>query len=362
MSEPPIKALVVDDSAFARKVLRQVLGEDPRIEVVGFARDGLEALEKIAELAPDVVTLDLVMPELDGVGVLDALRNLESRPEIVLVTMTDAESPLGIAALEAGAFDVVHKPTALATERLYELGAELVVKVVAAGERRRRLERRRQHHRRSGGETSDPPAPSSRRSSAEPLLARTRTDLVVVGASTGGPRAVGELLKGLPASFPVPLCVVLHMPAGYTDAFANRLDSVTHFEVLEAREGMVLRPGRVVIARAGSHLEVRRSSRGELSAHLDVTPLEALHRPAVDVLFQSAAETLGARVLGVVLTGMGVDGLEGARALRRAGSRLVVEDAASCVVYGMPRAVWEADLADAKVPLEGMASTILDLL
>lgn len=363
MSVPPIKALVVDDSAFARKVLRQVLGDDRRIEVVGFARDGLDALEKIAELKPDVVTLDLVMPELDGVGVLEALREMETRPEVVLVTMTDAESPLGIAALEAGAFDVVHKPTALATERLYELGAELVAKVVAAGERRHRLESRRQHHRRSGADPSDPPPVSSvGRPRPRPMLAGTRTDLVVIGASTGGPRAVGELLRALPASLPVPVCVVLHMPAGYTDAFANRLDSMTHFEVLEAREGMALAPGRVLIARAGSHLKIQRSSRGDLSAHLDVTPLEALHRPSVDVLFQSAAEALGAKVVGVVLTGMGVDGLEGSRALRRAGARLVVEDASSCVVYGMPRAVWEAGLADAKVPLDDVARAVLELI
>ncbi len=335
----PIRVLVVDDSAFARKVLREVLSADRRIEVVGIARDGLDALEKIAALTPDVVTLDLVMPNLDGIGVLDALRERPAPPRVVVVTMSDADSELGVAALGAGAFDVVHKPTALATDRLYELGAELIEKVVAAaGAPAERLR------------ATSLPAPAP----APVVRAAARTRVIVVGASTGGPRAISMLLRALPKDLPVPVALVVHMPAGYTEAFAHRLDADVGLHVMEAAEGTPLLPGTVLIGRAGMHLRIDASV-----AHLDVRPVDQLHRPSVDELFESAAAAHGAGVLAVVLTGMGSDGLAGARAVRAAGGRVLVEAPESCVVYGMPRAVFEAGLAHERVPLERMADTIL---
>jgi two-component system chemotaxis response regulator CheB len=342
--------LVVDDSAFARKVMREVLTNDPRIEVVAIARDGLDALEKIAETKPDVVTLDLVMPQLDGVGVLDAIRELPNPPRVVVVTMSDSDSVVGVAALQAGAFDVVHKPTALATDRLYELGVELADKVVLAADAPLGT------HAPLLREV--PRAPESVRGS---LPRATRTKIVVVGASTGGPRAVTQLLRALPASFPVPVAVVVHMPPGYTDAFAHRLDRECMLDVVEVDDGMVLRPGQVTIARAGIHMKVRREGDGHC-ALLDVRPMDSLHRPSVDALFTSAAESYGAGVLGVVLTGMGSDGLEGARAIRAAGGRVVVEHASTCVVHGMPRAVAEQGLADAELPLHDIAAGVIDRL
>ncbi len=341
------RVLVVDDSAFARKVLREILSGDPRLEVVGFARDGLDALEKIDELKPDVVTLDLVMPELDGVGVLRALAERGGGPRVVIVTMTDAESALGVAALDTGAIDVVHKPTALATDRLYELGGELVEKVVAAAEARsapRAMTVRRQR--------SVPPPVSVPKKP-------TKTRLIVIGASTGGPRALTEILAALPANFPVPIAAVVHMPVGYTEAFATRLDGSALLHVREASNGTVIEPGTVTLGRAGMHLRVRLVS-GSLVALLDSSPEESLHRPSVDVLFESAAQELGGDVLGVVLTGMGTDGLEGARALHRAGGRLLVEAESSCVVYGMPRAVAEDNLGAEAFPLELMVPAILE--
>ena len=338
------RVLVVDDSAFARKVLREVLGADPRLEVVGFARDGLDALEKISELEPDVVTLDLVMPELDGVGVLNALADRPDAPRVVIVTMTDAESALGVTALASGAVDVVHKPTALATDRLYELGAELVEKVVSAATSRA-----------APGALRARPVP-------EPVTVpprRPTTRLVAIGASTGGPRALSDMLSVLPADFPVPVAAVVHMPVGYTEAFAARLDESCALRVREASHGARLEPGTVLLGKAGQHLRIRLVS-GELVAILDPSPKESLHRPSVDVLFESAAQELGRSVLGVVLTGMGQDGLEGARAIHRAGGRLLVEAESSCVVYGMPRAVAENGLGAESVPLESMVRAILE--
>jgi two-component system, chemotaxis family, protein-glutamate methylesterase/glutaminase len=343
-----VRVLVVDDSAFARKVMREVLQADPRIDVVAIARDGLDALEKIVELTPDVVTLDLVMPQLDGVGVLDAIRMLPSPPRVVVVTMSDAESVLGVAALQAGAFDVVHKPTALATDRLYELGAELVQKVLLAAAALAGT-------RSPSVDAHGTPIPRS----DIPLETPHATRMVLVGASTGGPRAITQLLRALPESFPVPVGVVVHMPAGYTEAFASRLDRECSLEVVEAKDGTVFRAGVVVIARAGIHMKIRKANDGWTVA-LDVHPLDSLHRPSVDALFESAvAAQVGDGVLGVVLTGMGSDGLEGARAIRAAGGRVVVEHASTCVVYGMPRAISEQGLANAEVPMHEMAEAII---
>jgi two-component system chemotaxis response regulator CheB len=185
--------------------------------------------------------------------------------------------------------------------------------------------------------------------------------MLVVGASTGGPRAITVLLRALPASLPVPVAVVVHMPPGYTDAFANRLDKECALDVVEASDGLMLRPGLVMIARAGIHMKLRRSNDGVCAA-LDVQPMEALHRPSVDALFSSAAAIYGGATLGVVLTGMGADGVEGARAIVAAGGRIIVEDASTCVVHGMPRAVAENGLADAQLPLPDVAAGIIDRL
>jgi two-component system chemotaxis response regulator CheB len=335
----PARVLIVDDSAFARKVLREILGKAPNIEVVDTARDGLEALEKIAELKPDVVTLDLVMPGLDGVGVLRALPPLDP-PRVVVVSMSDADSELGIEALQCGAFDLVHKPTALATERLYELSDELITKVLAASDAR-------------------PPRMPEEvpRPVVYPAAHDGKRDIVVVGTSTGGPQALTRLVSILPADFPVPIAIVLHIPVGYTESLAHRLDRAAKLEVREASAGLPLCPGRVVLARAGIHLKIARRD-GELACRLDVEPLRSLHTPSVDALFESAAEQCGARTLGVVLTGMGSDGLKGAELVRRSGGAILTQSESSCVIYGMPRSIVEARLSDGEGDIDGMPELI----
>ncbi|WP_426744504.1 chemotaxis-specific protein-glutamate methyltransferase CheB [Myxococcus faecalis] len=341
MTPAPIRVLVVDDSAFARKVLKQVLSNAADLQVVDTARDGLDALEKVAELSPDVLTLDLVMPNLDGLGVLRALSSMERAPRVVVVSSAGEESELAVAALQNGAVELVHKPTALATDRLYELGAELVEKVRIAARAARRP-------------VSSPVAPSS---FASPDALPAARQLVVVGTSTGGPQALTKLLSELPADFPAPMALALHIPPGYTEAVARRLDALCPLEVREAEDGMELFPGRVVLARAGQHLKVERH--GALSlVRLDRHPLRMPHHPSVDVLFQSAARVWGKDTVGVVLTGMGDDGRDGARAIREAGGVVLTESESSCVVYGMPRAVDDAGLATASAPLGGMVELL----
>jgi two-component system chemotaxis response regulator CheB len=333
--------LVVDDSAFARKVVRESLSAHEQIEVVATASDGIDALEKIATLDPDVVTLDLVMPNLDGLGVLKALP-LERRRRVVIVSMADGESELGVAALAGGAFDLVHKPTALAIDSLRDIAGELVEKVLLAAET-------------SGKVEAAPVRPEP----APPFAASDR--VVLVGTSTGGPQALTRLITALPANFPAPIVIVLHIPRGYTEALAARLDSESALQVVEAREGLLLRPGLVIVALAGMHLYLV-SHAGRTRTHLDVEPLTTVHRPSVDVLFTSAARSLGRRALGVVLTGMGDDGLAGSRAIVEAGGSVLTEAESSCVVYGMPRVVDEAGLSAGQAPLSAMAAKIIEHL
>ena len=337
-----IRVLVVDDSAFARKVLRESLSRDPRLEVIATARDGLEALEKIAELKPDVVTLDLVMPNLDGIGVLRSLP-AENAPRVVVVSISDADSDLGIEALQSGAVDLVHKPTPLATDRLYDLGDELIAKVIGAADARRPA----------------PPSVVDRPLRAPPPAGVIR--LIVVGTSTGGPQALTRLLSALPRDLPCAVAVALHIPAGYTDALARRLDATCLVDVFEATDGAVLPPGAVAIARGGMHMSIR-AENGGLVTRLDSRPLVAPFCPSVDVLFASSAEALGPAVMGVVLTGMGDDGVEGARAINRAGGRILTEAESSCVVYGMPRAIVEAGLSNGHADIDRLAQVILQNL
>jgi two-component system chemotaxis response regulator CheB len=335
-----VRVLVVDDSAFARKVLREVLATSARIDVVGFARDGLEALEQIARLEPDVVTLDLMMPNLDGIGVLRELP--PGAPPCVLVSVSDVDSELVVEALTLGGFDFVHKPTSLATDRLYELGGELVRKVLAAAAAAAARRRERAE------------------SAAQPVAGSPEdASVVVVGTSTGGPQALTQLLPALPADFP-PLAVALHIPADYTAPMSVRLSQLSRLRVVEAFDGIVLARGTVVLARGGIDLELERSG-DRLLARLVHRPERPYH-PSVDALFESAARVAGRGVVAVVLTGMGDDGLAGARAVRAAGGRVLVEAASTTVVDGMPRSVREAGLASGSVPLGRMAAELARLL
>ncbi|WP_437626092.1 chemotaxis-specific protein-glutamate methyltransferase CheB [Sorangium sp. So ce1151] len=342
MTVAPIRVLVIDDSAFVRKVLRQVLGASPSIEVVDTAMDGLDALEKIARYKPDVITLDLVMPNLDGIGVLGSLPR-EGAPRVIVVSNAEADSELGVRALQQGAIDLVEKPTSLATDRLFELSDELVRKVIAAAGAK--------------GPAPEPrPLPPPPPPAVIPVAARTQ--VVVVGTSTGGPQALTRLLTALPGGLPVPVVVALHIPPGYTESLARRLDDASAISVVEASDDLQLRPGLAVIARGGRHLEVRRQLE-RASVRFAQASSTSLYCPSVDLLFASAAAEFGSGVLAVVLTGMGDDGLEGSRAIHKAGGRILAEAESSCVVYGMPRRVMEAGLAAAEAPIDEMAAAIL---
>ena len=338
------RVLVVDDSAYVRKVVRQILSRSPFLEVVGSARDGGEALQMADELQPDVVVCDLIMPGLDGVGFIR--EQMGRRPVPVVVLSIAGEASEGaLAALDAGAIDFVHKPTALATEKIYEIGTELVDKVKSAA-------------------GAAPRAPATTAAYHLPALGAAsawRADVVVIGISTGGPQGLKSLVPRLPADLPVPVAIVMHMPPGYMELYAAKLNDISALEVKQAEEGDELRPGCVLLAPSGYHLLFKRAA-GRVTAHLDLRPADTPHRPSVDVLFQSAAETYCERVLALVMTGMGADGRDGAAWVKAKGGRVFTESEESCVIFGMPRAVVEAGLSDRSAPLEEMARTIVSEL
>src|SRR5688572_5262128 len=343
-----IKVLVVDDSAFIRKVVKQMLLRSPFIDVVGTARDGAEALELVEKLAPDVITLDLVMPGMDG---LEFLRQqMARRPvPVVICSIAHESAEMALAAFDYGAVEFVQKPTALATDRVHEMADELVAKVKAASQVK------------MARFVTSEVAPLSLEPIAV-LASSVHADIVAIGISTGGPQALRHFLPLLPANFPVPILVVLHMPIGYTEMYAQRLNQICSLEVVEARDGDLVRPGAVFIAPAGRHMQVLKRPDGTRRIHLDLRPLDTQHRPSVDVLFRSVAEIYKERSLALVMTGMGNDGVLGAAHIKAIGGRVVTEAESSCVVYGMPRAVVEASLSDRSEPLDRIAQTVMEMV
>ena len=360
MNERVLRVLVVDDSAYVRKVLREMLGRSPFIEVVGAARDGREGLEMVERLNPDVVTCDLLMPELDGVGFVR--EQMRRRPvPIVIMSIADENAEAALTALDSGAVDFIQKPTALATEKIFEVSKELIDKVKAAGS----ISLDRIH--------AETPAPASgpsivSKGSPRPpkgiddIVGSHSVDIVVIGISTGGPQGLKQLIPLLPADFPVPVVLVIHMPVGYTKMYAQRLDEISPLNVREAVEGDVVHPGVVLIAPAGKHLTFRRLPNGSVVTQLDLRPADALHRPSVDVMFQSAAEIFRDRVLGVVMTGMGSDGKQGAAWIKSQGGLVFTESEESCVVFGMPASVVDAGLSDKSLALGKMAQAIREVV
>lgn len=345
MAPETIRVLVVDDSAYMRKAIREMLDQDPHIQVIGTAFDGQDALEKVTELKPDVVTVDLYMPELGGVGFVQAQMNRQPLP-IVLCSSADENAKDVIAAMEAGAVEFVQKPTAQALDRVLTMKEDLIRAVTAAGSVAQKNLKQ-----------ITPTLPGALVHSFDH---KGSINAVLLGVSTGGPRALRYILPGFPADFPVPIAVVLHMPVGYTQPLAQKLDEICAMEVLESCEGLEMQPGRIILAQAGLHTRLLRRTDGLVVTTLSDEPKNLLYCPSVDELFRSGVNAYGSRVLGVVLTGMGNDGTLGSAWIKSGGGQVFVEDESTSVVYGMPRSVVEAGLADQVIPLDQVAEKIME--
>lgn len=339
-----IRILIVDDSAFMRRALSKMLEDDPEIQVVGAARDGVEALEKVQELDPDIVTLDVEMPRMDGLEALRRIMATGPRPVLMVSSLTEEGAEVTLQALDLGALDFIPKHLEGNVLDIVNIEATLREKVRVLGRRKVRP---------ASAPVRPPPPPEPRFRPVRLGPAR----FLAIGASTGGPPALQTLFGGFTKKLPVPVIVVQHMPKSFTGPFARRLGQAGPLEVKEAETGDRLEPGRGFVAAGGSHLVVRREG-ARLVLQVTEQPTGTLHKPSVDVTFRSVADVIGPGVLSVMLTGMGSDGMEGVKALKSKGASAIAQSAASCVVYGMPRAVVEAGLADLVLPIEEMAATI----
>jgi two-component system chemotaxis response regulator CheB len=338
------RVLVVDDSAVIRRMLTEILGADPDVEVVATAASGAAAITKLAECAPDVVTLDVEMPGISGLDALVAIRQQAPRlPVIMFSSTTQRGAETTLEALARGATDYVTKPSGTGSREasIAQVRAQLVPKIKGLARRTR-------------------VAPAVAAATAKPRRRdrATRVDAVVLGCSTGGPNALTELLAALPSPLPVPIAIVQHMPPVFTRILADRLSARSKLNVREARDGEPLHAGEVLVAPGDHHLVLARDG-VIVHARLDRGAPENSCRPAVDVLFRSAAATYGAGVLAVVLTGMGQDGLRGCELIRTAGGQIVVQDEATSVVWGMPGAIATAGLADQVAPIDQIADAIV---
>ncbi|MBP8214680.1 MAG: chemotaxis response regulator protein-glutamate methylesterase [Propionivibrio sp.] len=343
-----IRVLIVDDSAMMRRLLTQIIEQSPDFEVVGAAPDAQSARELIKELNPDVLTLDVNMPRMDGLDFLERLMRLRPMPVVMVSSYTEAGSEETLRALELGAVDFIGKPRVDDEKALVEYTEDLAEKIRAA----------KNAHLRKAGATKPMSEPDV--STSRSKFAWREGRVLCVGASTGGTQALKVFLQGMPADCP-PVLVVQHMPETFTGSFARRLDSICPPRVVEAQGGERLAQGTVYVAPGHSHLKIRRGN-GCYTTELATTELVSRHRPSVDVLFESAAEVLGANGVGVILTGMGKDGARGLLKMRQVGARTFGQDEASCVVYGMPRAAFEIGAVEEQASLEDLPECVLSFL
>jgi two-component system, chemotaxis family, protein-glutamate methylesterase/glutaminase len=341
-----IRVLVVDDSALMRKLIPLILERDPDIEVVGTAMDGAFALKKIEELHPDVVTLDLEMPRMDGLETLRTIMRSAPLPVIVFSTHSREGAYSTFKALALGAIDFVAKPQDAAAGNLDPVAYQLAEKIKVA--------------KRAGGPKTflkiAPEIPALQKNRARVAVQPNR--IIAIGISTGGPNALQYVLSQIPGDFPATFVIVQHMPEGFTEMFARRLDECCALDVQEAKSGDLLLAGRVLICPGNRHMMVRRMPRGEMAVLTDGAPING-HRPSVDVLFHSVAQEFALTAVGVLMTGMGDDGAEGLGAIKAAGGMTIAQSEDTCVVGGMPRAAIMRGYANKVLPLDGVAAYLI---
>jgi two-component system chemotaxis response regulator CheB len=340
------RVLVVDDSALMRKMISDILNSDSRISVVGTANDGVECIEKTRALKPDVITLDVEMPRKNGIQALEEIMKTCPTPVIMLSSLTQEGAQITLKAFTLGCVDCVGKPSGHISLNIDEIGKEIIEKVLVA---------RTANIKRSIGVSSEL---NNTQPIAKADFRSRKREILVIGASTGGPMALQEVLSRIPADFPIPIAIVQHMPLNFTASFAKRLDSVSRLNVVEGYEGLELCSGMAVIAPSGKHMLVKKKNDG-IFCNLSDAPSVLSVKPAANILFLSAADIFGGAVVGVILTGMGRDGADGAIALNKKGAHIIAESQETCIIYGMPRAVIEAGVVDQILPLPNIAGAMI---
>ncbi len=344
-----IKVLIVDDSVFMCKALKHLISTDANIEVVGIAHNGKEALDKLKVLDPDVITMDVEMPKMDGLTALQELMKIKPIPTIMISSLTESGAETTLKALDAGALDFM--PKSQSSQELF--GKELIQKIRILARKKPLMQlrfgmKKNQEQRRATSTVRD--------STFTPC--RGMRDMIAIGVSTGGPPAVQKILAALPANFPASILIAQHMPAAFTGPFAKRLDSTCAITVSEAVHGERPKAGHAYIAPGGKHLRLR--MKGPLpELEISDEPASALYKPSATELITSVAQCMPRRSIGLILTGMGSDGLEGIRALKEKGGYIMAQNEASCVVYGMPKAIVDANLSDQTLELDAVAGALM---
>ena len=347
------RVVVVDDSALVRSLLTEIINRQPDMECVGSASDPFAAREMIRNLNPDVITLDVEMPRMDGIDFLSKLMRLRPMPVVMVSTLTERGAEVTLRALELGAIDFVAKPKIGVADGLKQLADEITEKVRTASKARVSKPHMHAVTAAAGGVVpARPPAQSIGRLSTEKII--------FIGASTGGTEATKEVLMNLPPDSPA-VVITQHMPPGFTKSYANRLDGLCKIRVKEASDGERVLPGHAYIAPGGFHLSVERSGANYIARVTDGEPVNR-HKPSVEVLFESAARVVGPNALGIMLTGMGADGAKAMRTMKDAGSYNVCQDEATCVVFGMPREAIAHGAAHEVLPLGKIAQHVIDRL
>lgn len=352
-----INVLVVDDSAFMRKAISMMLESDPNITVCGMARDGAEAVEKVAELKPDLITMDIEMPRMNGLDALSSIMKENPTPVIMVSSLTTEGAKATLEAFDKGAIDFIPKQLSYVSLDIVKIKENLIEKVKYIHSRRRTLMAQYALRKRRVERVEEKPAVARPVAPTTGRLIRRGINIVAIGVSTGGPPALQAIIPKIPRNFPSGLLVVQHMPPMFTKSLAARLDGMSQVKVKEAEHGEPIVAGCVYIAPGDKHLKVRKWG-GNADIKLDDEPANSLHKPSVDVMMTSVAETYGGASLGVILTGMGSDGSNGISHMKQQGAKVIAQNEQSCVVYGMPRAIIDRGLADKVSALENIADVI----
>ena len=339
-----VRVLVVDDSALMRQFISDILKSDPRIEVVGTARDGKDAVAQVKALKPNVVTMDVEMPVMSGLEALGEIMRTCPVPVVMVSTTTQEGAETTFKALAMGCVDFIGKPSGSISLNIKDIGREIIDKVIAASGAKVRQSSPLKSVLSNLSTLSTLPV-------RPPVTAGRRVDIVAIASSTGGPMALSELLPALPKKFPVPIVITQHMPKEFTRSFSARLNDASQIEVVEGFDGLTLKPGRAVIAPGGYHMIVKRRAGSAVCALSDAPPVLSV-KPAANVMFLSVGDEYGGNVLCVILTGMGRDGTDGGKALKQRGAYVIAESQKTCVVYGMPKAAVDAGIVDEILPLD----------
>lgn len=350
-----VRLLIVDDSAFIRNALSSMLSSDPEIQIVGTARDGLEAIEKIGILKPDIVTMDVEMPRMDGIAALRHIMETNPLPIIMVSSITTEGAKVTLDALDLGAVDFIPKNLSELSVNIVKIKEILIDKIKQIARKGLVIKQARPQGRAAAPRSIEVPLHIPLRTTGE-----RRVGILSIGTSTGGPKALQEIIPKLPKDFPAPIVIAQHMPPNFTGPFAERLNQLSQIEVREAKEGEPLKVGVALIAPGWGHMRVKRVRGIETVVSISDNKEDFIYRPSVDALMDSVADCFPGRALGVILTGMGNDGLKGLMKLKKTGGRIFAQDEASCVVYGMPKAVVDAGIADKVLSVEEMAGEIIN--